>query len=58
VLFLAPYGYGSYVFAVFLLCLPVLVLALGVMAVHRREERMRLLDVGRATERESRPAEA
>jgi len=28
------------------------------MAVHRREERMRLLDIGRATERESRPAEA
>ena len=56
VLFVAAYGAGSYVLGTFLLSVPALVLALGVVGVHRREERMRLLDIGRATERE-RPAE-
>jgi hypothetical protein len=57
VLYVAPYGAGSDVLGTFLLSVPALVLALGIMGVHRREERMRLLDIGRATERE-RPVEA
>ena len=56
VLYVAPYGTGSDVLASFLLSAPALVLALGVVGVHRREERMRLLDIGRATER-NRPVE-
>jgi hypothetical protein len=56
VLYVAPYGTGSDVLATFLLSAPALVLALGVAGVHRREERMRLLDIGRATER-NRPVE-
>lgn len=57
VLYVAPYGYGSYLIGALLLCVPVLVLALAIMGVHRREERLRLLDIGRSIERE-RPAEA